>query len=364
MTRRIEVGLGDRAYGVAVGDDLDRLLDGLPAGLLDRAGAVVVDATVRDRQPDRVARIVARTGGAPILDVPGGEGVKSLTHLGGLLDALLGLGLDRSTLVVAVGGGATTDLAGFAAASLLRGVDWVAVPTSLLAMVDASVGGKTGINHAGAKNVVGAFHQPRAVVVDVGFLGTLDPRELRSGMAEVVKAGVIADRRLFDRIASDPSAWTSAGGGGWPGLVGDAIAIKAAVVADDEREVGRRAILNFGHTVGHALEAATGFSRLTHGEAVSVGMVAAARLSSREVGLETSEAHALVACLDALGLPIRHHGVRPAEVRRWLSHDKKRVGGVPRFVLTPRLGSASFGHRILESIVTEELEAILGGPAG
>jgi len=364
VSHRVEVGLGDRAYAVEVGTDLEALLGSMPADLLARARAVVVDATVRGCQGDRIDRIAAGAGGAPVLEVPGGEAAKSLQHLGGLLEELLELGLDRSAVLVAVGGGATTDLAGFAAATLLRGIDWVAIPTTLLAMVDASVGGKTGINHAGAKNVVGAFHQPRAVAVDVGFLATLDPRELRSGMAEVVKAGAIADRALFDAVAGAPARWSDPDDPGWPELVADAIAIKARVVADDERESGRRAILNFGHTVGHALEAATGFGRFTHGEAVSVGMVAAARLSARELGLSGSEVEALADCLGALGLPVRAAGVGPVDVVRWFDRDKKRAGGVPRFVLTPRLGSASFGHRISESIVTEELEAILGGPAG
>jgi 3-dehydroquinate synthase len=361
---RVSVGLGDRGYEVTVGDDLGALLAGVPADLLSRIRAVIVDSRVRAVQPQRMAAIAERVGDVAWVEVAAGEGSKSIARYADLLAVLLDAGLDRGSALLAVGGGVVTDLAGFVAATLLRGIDWVALPSSLLAMVDASVGGKTGINHAGAKNVVGAFHQPRAVVVDVGFLPTLDPRELRSGMAEVVKAGVIADLSLFERVARDPAACRDPHAPLWIDLIAAAIAVKAEVVVGDEREAGRRAILNFGHTVGHALEAATGMVRLTHGEAVAVGMVVAARLSVREVGLPADDAARLERCLVELGLPVREVGVSSAEVCRWLGLDKKRVEGVARFVLTPRLGSASFGHRIAEDIVIAELETILGGSPG
>jgi 3-dehydroquinate synthase len=301
---------------------------------------VLVDAGLDAISP-RVRPIVEALGRrlprVERLDLPAGEASKNLGEIERTTEWLASREYDRKCAVVGVGGGATTDHAGFAAAIYLRGVPFALLPTTLLAMVDASVGGKTGVDLGAGKNLVGAFHQPRAVIADVGFLDTLPARERTAGLAEVVKCGFIADPEILALLEREP---------GTPGapspeltleLIARAVSVKAEVVASDETEGGRRAILNFGHTVGHAIEAASGYG-LLHGEAVALGMVAALELGAK-LGVGS---RALVdrgrALLARLGLPVDFEPRMNAEVRGRLLVDKKRRGGVIRFVLCPAAG--------------------------
>src|SRR5271165_4442946 len=274
----LEVSLGDRSYPILFADDLAAEVrlkaSELAAG--SRRIAVVTDSNVARIQSAALRSLFA---GAPTHVIPAGEGSKSIHELGRALDFLAAQGLDRSGALFAVGGGVVGDLAGFAAASYLRGIDYYQVPTTLLAMVDSSVGGKTGVNLAAGKNLAGAFHQPRGVFIATGFLGTLPPREFAAGMAEVIKSALLGDRELLEGLERSPLA---AGDGRLAPTVRTCCGIKARVVEADEREradAGGRAVLNLGHSFAHAVERATGYVGYLHGEAVAVGLCAAGRPS-------------------------------------------------------------------------------------
>jgi 3-dehydroquinate synthase len=368
--RGLRVELGERAYEVRIG-----------AGLLDRAGeilgpllrlpraVVVTDARLAEATPHpaRLEASLARAGVATRrVVVPAGEASKSLAQLERLLDEILAHGAERGLTVIALGGGVVGDLAGFAAAVLLRGVDYVQVPTTLLAQVDSAVGGKTGINSGHGKNLIGAFHQPRAVLIDTDTLATLPERELRAGYAEVVKYGLIRDAAFF--------GWLEANGravlGGDAAAQGEAIrrslAIKAAIVAADERETGtERALLNFGHTFAHAYEALAGYGGgLLHGEAVSVGMVKALRLSRALGHCPGQDAERAVRHLEGLGLPVRLWDVGAGgagpfaadDLLAAMGRDKKVEGARPRFVLARGIGDAFAGVDAPEEAVRAVLE--------
>ena len=300
------------------------------------------------------------------LTVPAGEASKSLDVFGRLMEQLLGLGVDRRTLIVAFGGGVIGDLAGFMAASALRGLDFVQIPTTLLAQVDSSVGGKTGINSAHGKNLIGAFHQPKCVLIDTGALKSLPRRELLAGYAEVVKYGAIGDRAFFEWLEANGRALLD----GDEALRREAIVrsceAKARVVAADEREAGQRALLNFGHTFGHAFEAMAGYDgRVLHGEAVAVGMCAAARLSTRLGLCSGQDAERLIAHISAVGLPSCINALDPELT--WssdvlvghMTKDKKAVDGSIVFVLLDELGSA----RVVRDVEKPAVEALLSAGA-
>jgi 3-dehydroquinate synthase len=302
--------------------------------------AVLVDEAVGARSP-RVAPLVealrARLPNVKRLDLPAGEACKTLAEIERTTEWLAQEGYDRRGVVVGVGGGAATDHAGFAAAVYLRGVRFALVPTTLLAMVDASVGGKTAVDLPSGKNLVGAFHQPSAVVADLGFLDTLPARELRAGLAEVVKCGLIADAELLRILEQLPVGDAALSPVVAAELVARAVRVKADVVAEDETESGRRAILNFGHTVGHALEAASRYG-LLHGEAVGLGILAALSLGeARGLGSPALTARATV-LLARLGLPVDLEPRLSKEVLGRVTVDKKRRGGVIKFVFCPTPG--------------------------
>jgi 3-dehydroquinate synthase len=286
--------------------------------------------------------------------VPAGEGSKSLEWAARLYEQALEAGLDRTAVVVALGGGMVGDLAGFVSATYLRGVRLVQVPTTLLAMVDSSVGGKTGVNLPQGKNLVGVFHQPIEVVADLDRLGTLPEREYLSGLAEVVKYGVIWDASFFGYLEAHADALVQREGAVLERVVARCCEIKAEVVAMDEREQGPRAILNFGHTLGHALEAVDGYGVWLHGEAVAVGMAYAGALSAATHGFACDEFARLTALLQRLGLPVRP---RPetawAEVRRAMAADKKTVAARPRFVLARKLGAVVTRCELTEEQLAE-----------
>ncbi len=282
--------------------------------------SVVSNTTVAPLWAGSAARSLA----APLIELADGEVEKRWSTVEGLLGRWIDGGVTRGDAVVAIGGGVVTDTVGFAAAVFLRGISWIAVPTTLLAMVDAAVGGKTGVNLAHGKNLVGAFWPPRLVVVDVGTLETLPERELRGGMAEVVKTAWIGDHDLLTAIPSDCTGFDAMTPDAWQELVMRCLAVKARVVSDDEREAGVRASLNLGHTLGHALEAATGYRRFLHGEAVAWGLLAAARLARRHGLLGAAGEARLGGAVRALGDLPSLAGIDPEKLRAHIGRDKKR----------------------------------------
>jgi 3-dehydroquinate synthase len=326
---------------------------------------LVTDARVGALHGGRAERSLRSAGVAVrTVRVPRGEGAKRAAVLTRLWEAFAASGLDRGGAVVALGGGVVGDLAGFAAATWLRGVPWVAVPTTVLAQVDASVGGKTAIDLAAGKNLVGAFHQPAGVLVDPATLATLPPRQRRSGLAEVVKTGFALDRALWDWLEERLDGLAAGEPAILAGAVERSIRAKARVVLADERERpgGARTALNFGHTLGHAIEACLGYRRLLHGEAVAIGMRAAAWLSVRAAGLAPESHVRLEAALDHLGLPVRMPRVGVDRLLKAMAQDKKRARGEVRWVLTPRIGDASV-PRAVESRLVRAALALAGASA-
>ncbi len=348
MSRSLPVGLGDRAYDVVVGE-----------GLLDAAGrliapfqsrgrtAVVSDETVWALHGARLTAALAEAGIAalPVIVAPG-EQTKSFEGLADVCDRLLALELDRGDLVTAFGGGVVGDLAGFAAAIYKRGIDFVQIPTTLLAQVDSSVGGKTAIDTPRGKNLVGAFHQPRLVLADLEVLSTLDARQMRAGYAEVIKYGLLGDHGFFEWLEAHGPAVLAREPEALAAAVARSIEMKAEIVAEDEREQGRRALLNLGHTFAHALEAETGYgAALLHGEAVGVGMALAFRFSASQGLLSGQDATRATRAIAAAGLPVRLFEVsgHPFNAARLVSHmgqDKKAEGGRLTFILARALGEA------------------------
>ena len=294
--------------------------------------------------------------------LPPGEPTKTLATAAGIFDDLVDQRLERQDVIVSLGGGVTTDLAGFVAATYLRGVAVVHVPTTLLAQVDAALGGKTGVNLPRGKNLVGAFHQPRAVLCDVGVLASLPVREFRSGLAEVVKCAVIADAEFFAEIERQAvhgaealqrdTAWLAQ-------AVAKVASIKIAIVTRDEREAGERALLNFGHTVGHALEAVTGYATFLHGEAVAIGMIAACHLSEATGEAPAGTVERVERLVRQLGLPVVAGRLEVAAVLDKLQYDKKMKDGKARFVLTRGVGSATVAADLPDEIVASCVTAIL-----
>ena len=286
-----------------------------------------------------------------------GEKRKTLASVQRFYQALYENAADRRTVVVALGGGVIGDMAGFAAATYVRGLDFVQVPTTLLAQVDSSVGGKTGVNFGSAKNLIGSFHQPRLVVIDPDTLQTLPLRERRSGLAEVLKYGIIADKDFFALLEREADGLLALTSPHLEHVLAHSCALKARVVEQDEREGGLRAILNFGHTVGHALEALTQYKTYTHGEAIALGMVSAAYVGE-EVGVTSpNDTEALIALLRASGFMVRleaEHSVD--EIVRLLAWDKKSVAGSARFVLMEEIGRATPDHKVPEAAIRRALE--------
>jgi 3-dehydroquinate synthase len=287
--------------------------------------------------------------------VPEGERSKSLLMASRLFTRLAQRGADRQSLICALGGGVVGDLSGFVAATYMRGVPLVQIPTSLLAMVDSSIGGKTGVDHKLGKNLIGAFYPPRAVFTDTALLQSLPEREYLCGLSEIVKAGVIYDADLFTFIETHVKAVRQRDPQVLSTLIERAIAVKVDVVQQDPTERGVRAILNFGHTIGHALEAVTAYERYTHGEAVAIGMALVARLSE-QLGYCQAEARArLHALLQALRLPLTYTDVEPQRLLAAMAHDKKALNGVVRFVLMQDIGTVAF-H---QEVPLEPLQAVL-----
>jgi len=337
----LTVALGERSYPILIGRGLladCKPLQRLAAG---RQVAIVTDTNVATLHLPAIRQLLAGHAAALIeVVMPAGEANKTFDSLNLIFDALLESRFDRGALLVAVGGGVVGDMAGFAAAVYQRGIDFVQIPTTLLSQVDSSVGGKTGINHPLGKNMIGAFHQPRLVLIDVDTLMTLPERELSAGLAEVIKHGAIADAAYFDAIERDMPALRARDARALIDAVARSCEIKASVVERDEREGGLRAILNFGHTFGHAIEAGLGYGEWLHGEAVGAGMVMAADLSHRLGLIDADVLKRLQALVVAAGLPMHGPAWPAARYVELMSVDKKAERGTPRFVLLERLGAA------------------------
>jgi 3-dehydroquinate synthase len=336
----LSVALGNRAYPIHIGTGLISRADLYAPHLAAGSAAIVTNEVVAPLYLLKVRRALQGARVAEIV-LPDGEQAKSWEMLNRVFDALLEARCGRDALIIALGGGVIGDLAGFAAAVYQRGLAFVQVPTTLLAQVDSSVGGKTAINHPRGKNMIGAFHQPRAVISDVATLDTLPERELRSGLAEVIKHGIALDAAFFEWLESniekilkkDPEALAH--------TVRRSCELKARIVAADERESGARALLNFGHTFGHAIEAATGYGAWLHGEAVAAGMVMAAELSALMGHLKKTDVSRVRALLKRAGLPVTGPSLEPERLMELMALDKKAAKGRTRFVVLEAFGRAA-----------------------
>jgi 3-dehydroquinate synthase len=356
-------GEGFRPYDVVVGANLLAELGSRLAPLAHGRAVVVTDETVAGLHgPAALASLAAAGIRARLLTVPAGEGSKSFAELERVLDRMLAFGLDRRDVVVALGGGVVGDLAGLAAALFMRGIDFIQVPTTLLAQVDSSVGGKTAIDTPRGKNLVGAFHQPRLVLADIDVLATLPERQLRSGWAEVLKHGLICDPAFFDWLAGEGAAGARGDARALHRAVVRSVEIKSAIVGEDEKEAGRRALLNLGHTFGHAVEAELGFdeARLTHGEAVALGCALAFRFSAVQGLCASDQAGRVASVIAETGLPTRLEQVgalsAPALVRR-MAGDKKAEGGRLTLILARAIGEAFTARDVSSEAVADFLVA-------
>ena len=360
----LTVGLDERAYDITVGRDLIGRIDEIVgAQLAQRHVVIIADAAVAPHHLAPLKAACARVcRHVDSLSVASGEASKSLAVLAGLLEDILALGVDRDVILVALGGGVTGDLAGFAAASLLRGVDFIQVPTTLLAQVDSSVGGKTGVNAAAGKNLIGAFHQPRAVLIDIDTLATLPERELRAGYAEVIKYGLLGDATFFEWLEAHGGAVLDRDEAALRHAIITSCTAKARIVEADEREAGRRALLNLGHTFAHAFESVCGYDgRLLHGEAVGVGMALAYRLAG-EMGLcPGQDGGRAAAHIAASGLSTRLAEIPAAtattpDLIDIMRRDKKVRNGRMRFVLPRAIGDSFVCDEVSVDTLTHVLE--------
>jgi 3-dehydroquinate synthase len=333
------VDLGERSYPIHIGADLLADSSWLAGVLSARKVAIVSNTTVA---PLYAAAVHTARAGRETHDIvlPDGEAHKTLATFSRIIDALVEHRFGRDDLLVALGGGVVGDLTGFAAACYQRGMGFVQIPTTLLAQVDSSVGGKTGVNHPGGKNLIGAFHQPQAVIADISTLRTLPSRELRAGLAEVVKYGLICDAEFFEWIEDNAAQLLALDAATLAHAVRRSCSIKAAIVARDEREQGDRALLNLGHTFGHAIETVTGYATWLHGEAVAAGLLMAATLSAEAGWMPETQVARLAALLRRLGLRTDAAEVPAAEARAAMSLDKKVRAGQLRFVLMRGIGAA------------------------
>jgi 3-dehydroquinate synthase len=353
--RTLEVALADRAYPIHIGAGaLDRI--GATVAALSRQAVIISNASVAAHwlAPVR-SSLAAADVDHEILLIPDGEAHKNWTTLQDVLTRLLEIRAERSTVMIALGGGVVGDLAGFAAAIYQRGMPYVQVPTTLLAQVDSSVGGKTGVNHPLGKNMIGAFHQPRAVLIDTNCLGTLPDRELSAGLAEVIKYGAIRDAQFFSWLEANIEALLAREPQALLHAIHESCRIKVDIVMADERESGERALLNFGHTFGHAIETAAGYGTWLHGEAVAAGMILAAKLSERTAGLSATDRTRLEALTGDARLPMVPPRLSMDRWRELIARDKKVEDGVVRFILLSSLGRAFVTSDVSES----DLAAVL-----
>jgi 3-dehydroquinate synthase len=354
--KRVKVELGSNSYEIRIGTDLCA-----HAGLwLKEKGfsgkiIIITDTTVKALFTDTLSRGLTRAGfNAVILEVPAGEEQKSLETAGRLYHELTSAYAERSTPILALGGGVIGDLAGFVAATYMRGVPLIQMPTTLLAQVDSSVGGKTAVDHGQLKNTIGVFYQPKLVMIDIGYLKTLPEAELTNGLAEVIKHAAIRNRELFNFLDTEMARARALDTAVLEKIVLENVRIKAEVVAKDEKESGLRGILNYGHTIGHAVEAVSNF-RLKHGQCVAIGMTAAARISSRMGTLDESDVARLTNTIKKAGLPTEMPDLKMEDIIQAMKHDKKIQQNKIRFVLLKSIGDAFITDEVSLSLVEEVL---------
>ncbi len=354
--KTLNVSLGERSYPIYIGSGLLKKPELFKPWIADKSVFVVTNTTVGPLYSRTLIQTIS--GDAKSVHeiiLPDGESYKDWATLQKIFDALLTHGADRKSVLIALGGGVIGDMVGFAAASFMRGIRFIQVPTTLLAQVDSSVGGKTGINHPLGKNMIGAFHQPVAVIADLNTLKSLPPRELSAGLAEVIKHGAIADTEFFDWIEAHRQELLSCDSSAMSHAVERSCEIKSAVVAADEKESGIRAILNFGHTFGHAIESGLGYGEWLHGEAVGCGMVMAADLSSRLGYLNAEEVSRIKKLIAAMGLPDCPPKLGNSRFFDLMRIDKKSEGGEIRYITLERIGKAKIeavDDAIVEQVLT------------
>lgn len=351
--QKLTVDLGARSYPIVIGSGALAGFD-LAAHLRGPDCLVVTNETVGPLYLERLLENF--TGNRHIISLPDGEKYKTINAAESVIDKLVGCSANRDTTVVALGGGVVGDIAGFAAACYMRGVAFIQVPTTLLAQVDSSVGGKTGVNHPGGKNLVGAFHQPQIVLIDTDTLDTLPERELRAGLAEVIKYGAIADEAFLGWLEQNMPALLQKEASALAYAISRSCELKAQVVAEDEREAGRRALLNFGHTFAHAIENSLGYGEWLHGEAVAAGMIMAAAMSD----IDVAQQERLRSLLQAAGLPTAPPAISSAQLREAMQLDKKVQAKKIRLVLLHKLGDAY----LTSDYSDKKLDAVLSGTDG
>lgn len=359
--RKVRVPLADRSYPILIDSTLlSRLGPECRKLGLGRRCAIITDDTVA-RHFARAAADSLREAGfdGVVIAIKPGEVSKNIKIVADCYDQLAAHRLERRSFIVALGGGVVGDLAGFVAATYLRGIDFVQVPTTLLSQVDSSVGGKTGVNLKSGKNLVGAFYQPRLVLCDLDTLAKLPAREFRAGLAEVIKYGIIYDAKFFAWLEKNLPALLKRDAKALAHAIARSCEIKAAVVGEDEKEAGLRAILNFGHTIGHAIEAISSYSKFLHGEAISIGQVAAARLSQKLAGLSANDVGRIRALFEKAGLPvsIRQTPLQREKLFEAMKLDKKVRDGQIKFVLAERIGKVRWGVNVPHKLIHEVLDA-------
>ena len=362
--KTVPVSLGERSYPILIGEGLLAQAGKRCRALKPELGkkcAIITDSTVGRLYAASLANDLEANGFEPIVvTIPAGEASKSLNQVQKCYDALAAHRLERKSFVIALGGGVVGDLAGFVAASYLRGVPFVQLPTTLLSQVDSSVGGKVGVNLKAGKNLVGAFYQPRLVLCDLDTLQSLPEREFRAGLAEVIKYGIIYDEPFFKKLERNMPALLKKDVQQLSAVVARSCEIKAEVVGSDETESGLRAILNYGHTIGHALEAITRYGTYLHGEAISIGQVAASHISARQHGFPAAEVDRVRALFQAAGLPttVKLNAAQRQKLFAAMSLDKKVSEGEVKFVLARKIGHVDFGIRVPRPLIEEALDFV------
>lgn len=361
--RKVRVGLGEKSYDIIISTDsqeLDNELEQFAANKgYSRKVLLIDDSNTAPLYGERIQNILKKVGLDPVeYTIPAGESSKAFKQAEDIYTVAIEHGLDRKSAVFALGGGVVGDLAGFIAATYMRGIGFVQIPTSLLAQVDSSVGGKVAVNHPLGKNLIGAFYQPQAVFMDVNMLSTLPKREISTGLGEIVKYGIIYDKEFFEFLESHKNEAMNLEQETAVHMIARSCEIKAAVVSKDEKESGLRAILNFGHTLAHSIEKNTGYTVYNHGEAVGIGMVGAAYIS-RELGrISMDEYNKAVKLIGEMGLPLKVEGCNADALYQAIFHDKKTINGHVNWVLMDEIGKVSVTSQVPENVVKEAINSI------
>jgi len=336
----LTVDLGSRSYKIFIEEQLlDKAGSSIDSLLATRRAAIITNTTIAPLYAGRLATALTASGfETSIIELPDGEQFKTLDRIHGMYSEMLAAGLDRQSVLIALGGGVVGDMTGFAAATFMRGIDFIQIPTTLLAQVDSSVGGKTGVNLTEGKNLIGSFHQPRIVLIDPQVLTTLDIRELQSGTSEVIKTAIIRDASFFEFLEQNIQGIATCDMAVLQHIIATCCRTKAAIISEDETEQGIRAFLNFGHTIGHAIETLTRYETYTHGEAVAIGMAAISHLSSKLGFCSLNDANRIVALIQRAGLPTTLPSFSPEDYCAAILKDKKKTADIIKIVFLKQIG--------------------------